>query len=126
MGGITGRLYQQFAITIAISVAISSINALTLSPALASSLLLPPGEQKKSLLDGFFNGLGYGLVLLLIAIPRELLGMGSLLGYPVPFFAGPHWDKWIIMVMPPGAFFMLAVAVWVFRSLQPDVGKERP
>ena len=36
MGGITGRLYQQFAITIAISVAISSINALTLSPALAA------------------------------------------------------------------------------------------
>ncbi|MBW2471754.1 MAG: efflux RND transporter permease subunit, partial [Deltaproteobacteria bacterium] len=55
MGGITGRLYQQFAITIAISVAISSINALTLSPALASSLLQPPGEQKKSLLDGFFR-----------------------------------------------------------------------
>jgi HAE1 family hydrophobic/amphiphilic exporter-1 len=54
MGGITGRLYQQFAITIAISVAISSINALTLSPALASSLLKPPGEQKKSFLDGFF------------------------------------------------------------------------
>ncbi len=46
MGGITGRLYQQFAITIAISVAISSINALTLSPALAAMLLKPPGEQK--------------------------------------------------------------------------------
>jgi HAE1 family hydrophobic/amphiphilic exporter-1 len=55
MGGITGRLYQQFAITIAISVAISSINALTLSPALSASLLQPPGEQKKSFLDGFFN-----------------------------------------------------------------------
>jgi HAE1 family hydrophobic/amphiphilic exporter-1 len=55
MGGITGRLYQQFAITIAISVAISSINALTLSPALAASLLQPPGEQKKSILDGFFK-----------------------------------------------------------------------
>ena len=55
MGGITGRLYQQFAITIAISVAISSINALTLSPALASSLLQPPSEQKKSFLDGFFR-----------------------------------------------------------------------
>lgn len=53
MGGITGRLYQQFAITIAISVGISSINALTLSPALAASLLKPPGE-KKSLLDKFF------------------------------------------------------------------------
>jgi len=53
MAGITGRLYQQFAITIAISVAISSVNALTLSPALAASLLKPPGE-KKGLLDGFF------------------------------------------------------------------------
>ena len=54
MGGITGRLYQQFAITIAISVAISSINALTLSPALAAMLLKPPGEQK-SLFDKFFR-----------------------------------------------------------------------
>jgi len=53
MGGITGRLYQQFAITIAISVAISSVNALTLSPALAASLLKPPGEQK-SAFDRFF------------------------------------------------------------------------
>ncbi|KPJ79532.1 MAG: RND transporter [Gammaproteobacteria bacterium SG8_30] len=54
MGGITGRLYQQFAITIAISVAISSVNALTLSPALAASLLKPPGEQK-STFDRFFQ-----------------------------------------------------------------------
>ncbi len=54
MGGITGRLYQQFAITIAISVAISSINALTLSPALAATLLKPPGEEK-GLFDKFFR-----------------------------------------------------------------------
>ena len=40
-GGITGRLYQQFAITIAISVALSAFNALTLSPALAAILLKP-------------------------------------------------------------------------------------
>jgi len=49
MAGITGRLYQQFAITIAISVAISSINALTLSPALSAMLLRPPGETKSRL-----------------------------------------------------------------------------
>ena len=54
MAGITGRLYQQFAITIAVAVAISSINALTLSPALTSSLLKPPGEQK-SIFDKFFR-----------------------------------------------------------------------
>ena len=55
MGGITGRLYQQFAITIAISVAISSINALTLSPALSAMLLRPPSEQKKSWLQPFYD-----------------------------------------------------------------------
>jgi HAE1 family hydrophobic/amphiphilic exporter-1 len=59
MGGITGRLYQQFAITIAISVAISSINALTLSPALAASILKAPGEQK-SLFDRFFGAFNRG------------------------------------------------------------------
>ena len=53
MSGITGRLYQQFAITIAISVAISSINALTLSPALSAALLKKPGEDK-SIFDKFF------------------------------------------------------------------------
>jgi hydrophobic/amphiphilic exporter-1 (mainly G- bacteria), HAE1 family len=50
--GITGRLYQQFAVTIAISVLISAFNALTLSPALASLLLKPKDEnRKKGLLD---------------------------------------------------------------------------
>jgi len=55
MGGITGRLYQQFAITIAISVAISSINALTLSPALSALLLRPSSEQKDNWLTPFYN-----------------------------------------------------------------------
>jgi hydrophobe/amphiphile efflux-1 (HAE1) family protein len=56
MGGITGRLYQQFAITIAISVAISSLNALTLSPALSAMLLRPPSERKKNVLTPFYDG----------------------------------------------------------------------
>ena len=55
MGGITGLLYQQFAITIAISVLLSVVNALTLSPALAA-LLLKPATGKKSLLTPFYNG----------------------------------------------------------------------
>jgi HAE1 family hydrophobic/amphiphilic exporter-1 len=56
MGGITGRLYQQFAITIAISVAISSLNALTLSPALSAMLLRPPSERKDNFMTPFYNG----------------------------------------------------------------------
>jgi len=55
MGGITGRLYQQFAITIALSVLLSVINALTLSPALAALLLKAP-SGKRSLLTPFYNG----------------------------------------------------------------------
>jgi len=56
MGGITGQLYQQFAITIAISVAISSLNALTLSPALSAMLLRPPSERRENFLTPFYNG----------------------------------------------------------------------
>jgi HAE1 family hydrophobic/amphiphilic exporter-1 len=53
--GITGRLYQQFAITIAISVLISAFNALTLSPALASLLLKPKQKGQKGPITGFFR-----------------------------------------------------------------------
>src|SRR3981189_3276731 len=53
--GITGRLYQQFAVTIAVSVILSAFNALTLSPALAA-LLLRPRQESKGLLRRFFDG----------------------------------------------------------------------
>ena len=54
MGGITGRLYQQFAITVAVSVVFSSLNALTLSPALCSLLLRKPRPMKGPV--GWFFG----------------------------------------------------------------------
>ncbi len=52
--GITGKLYQQFAVTIAISVLLSAFNALTLSPALAA-LLLKPRTPSTGILQRFFN-----------------------------------------------------------------------
>ncbi len=55
MGGITGRLYQQFAITVAVSVVFSSVNALTLSPALCSLLLREP-KPYKGIVGKFFGG----------------------------------------------------------------------
>ncbi|MEG9437845.1 multidrug efflux RND transporter permease subunit [Edaphobacter sp. HDX4] len=58
--GITGRLYQQFAVTIAISVIFSAFNALTLSPALCALLLKPKDKNRKpSLLTRFFNGFNH-------------------------------------------------------------------
>jgi HAE1 family hydrophobic/amphiphilic exporter-1 len=53
--GVTGRLYQQFAVTIAVSVIISAFNALTLSPALCALLLRPRREPKKHGFFGWFN-----------------------------------------------------------------------
>ena len=58
-GGITGLLYQQFAITIAISVAFSAFNALTLSPAL-SAILLKPATEQKGILVRFFASFNRG------------------------------------------------------------------
>lgn len=57
--GITGRLYQQFAVTIAISVLLSAFNALTLSPALSALLLRPTGNRKGPL-GRLFNGFNRG------------------------------------------------------------------
>ena len=59
MGGITGRLYQQFAITVAVSVVFSSLNALTLSPALCSLLLKKP-KPMKGPLGWFFDKFNKG------------------------------------------------------------------
>ncbi|MBD3392704.1 MAG: electron transport complex subunit RsxE [Chitinivibrionales bacterium] len=75
-----------------------------------------------SLLDGFASGLGYSFILIAIALVREPLGFGTLLGYTLPA-KDLWWHQWTIMVMPPGAFFMLAIVTWACRGLQ--VSKEK-
>ena len=65
LGGMTGQLYKQFAVTIAVSVAISGLVALTLSPALCRLLLRPEHGRKFFLFrwfDAFFNGITFGYV----------------------------------------------------------------
>lgn len=67
-----------------------------------------------SFLDGVASGLGYSFVLILVAVIREVMGMGSILGYKV---LGDWWTNWTIMVMPPAAFFVLAIIIWVSRNI---------
>ncbi|PLX44442.1 MAG: NADH:ubiquinone reductase (Na(+)-transporting) subunit D [Deltaproteobacteria bacterium] len=69
-----------------------------------------------ALLDGAAAGVGYSVVLTFIAFWRELLGFGTLFGHQV---LGDGFTHWTIMVMPPGAFFMLGITVWLFRGLLP-------
>lgn len=70
-----------------------------------------------SFLDGIASGAGYTLVLLAIAFVRELLGFGTLFGIQV---LGDWWTNWTIMIMPPGAFFVLAVVIWIARSISSE------
>lgn len=75
-----------------------------------------------SFVDGIASGCGYAFVLLSVAFFREILGFGTLFGVRV-MPAG--WTNWTIMVMPPGAFFMLGAVIWVVRSFGPKE-EERP
>ena len=75
-----------------------------------------------SLVDGVACGLGYTSVLVAIAVVREIMGFGTLLGYVLPA-RDLWWHQWTIMVMPPGAFFMLAILTWIARA---RLAKEEP
>ena len=65
-----------------------------------------------SLADGLGAGLGYSVILIAIATVREYLGFGTILGFALPV----QTYRWTIMVTPPGAFFLLALAVWAARG----------
>ncbi|MFP4473636.1 MAG: NADH:ubiquinone reductase (Na(+)-transporting) subunit D [Candidatus Omnitrophota bacterium] len=71
----------------------------------------------KAFLDGLGNSLGYSAVLLFVAVGRELFGSGSLLGYQlVPAAAYEHgYIDNGLMLLAPGAFFLLGAAIWVQR-----------
>ena len=67
-----------------------------------------------SMLDGFFAGVGYTVILLFIALIREFMGFGTIFGANVNF-AG--FETWTIMVMPPAAFFIIGVMIWIATNL---------
>ena len=85
-------------------------NCIIMGRAEAFALSNPPAL---SLVDGLSSGLGYAYVLLIIAFLRELLGSGSIWGFRV---LGDWWINWNIMIMAPGAFFMLALFIWVVKG----------
>lgn len=80
-----------------------------------------------SFFDGLFAGLGYTIILMCIALIREILGFGTIFGFDVNFL---NFTKWTIMVVPPGAFFMIAILIWIASGItdrrlkKKDAGKE--
>ncbi len=69
--------------------------------------------------DGLTSGAGYMGVLMTIALFRELLGFGALFGFQV---LPDSFVPWIIMVMPPSAFFLLGIIIWAGKSVMMKQG----
>ncbi|NMB00564.1 MAG: NADH:ubiquinone reductase (Na(+)-transporting) subunit D [Firmicutes bacterium] len=86
-------------------------NCIIMGRAEAFAQLNPP---LLSFLDGIFAGLGYTIVLVFIAFIREVLGFGTVFGLNVNFLG---LETWTIMVMPPAAFFIIGVMIWVVNNI---------
>ena len=67
-----------------------------------------------SVLDAISNGLAYTYTLVAIAVVREVLAFGTLLGHRV---VPDGWVDWVVMAAPAGAFFILAIFLWITRTL---------
>lgn len=74
-----------------------------------------------SFLDAIGNGLGYSLILITIAVIRELFGTGSLLQIEIlkPVSAGGWFEPNALLLLPPSAFFIIGLIIWAVRSLRP-------
>jgi electron transport complex protein RnfE len=68
-----------------------------------------------SILDALGIGVGFTIACLCLGVVRELLGSGTLAGIPV---FGPNFEPWVIMILPPGAFFVLGVWLLLFNWLR--------
>jgi Na+-transporting NADH:ubiquinone oxidoreductase subunit D len=77
----------------------------------------------RSLLDGIGNGLGYTLVLLLVALSRELLGAGKILGFTVlPLTKDGGWYVANgLMLLAPSALFLIGLLIWALRTWKPQL-----
>jgi Na+-transporting NADH:ubiquinone oxidoreductase subunit D len=79
-----------------------------------------------SLLDGIGNALGYDIILIAVAFFRELFGSGKLFGYPVlPLITEEGWyNPNGLMVLSPGAFFLIGLMIWALRAWKPEQVEE--
>ena len=80
----------------------------------------------ESFLDGVGNGVGYGIILVIVAFFRELLGSGTLFGYPVipQVFYDWGYQNNGLMILPPMALITVACIIWVHRLYNKDLQEE--
>ena len=94
-------------------------NCIVLGRAEGFAMKNPPGL---SFLDGVGNGLGYSIVLIVVAFFRELFGAGKLLGFsilPITSEGGWYLPNGL-MLLPPSAFFIIGLLIWALRTWKTD------
>ena len=94
-------------------------NCIVMGRAEAYAMKNPP---MASFIDGIGNGLGYSLILIIVAFFRELFGSGKLLGIEIfPLIKDGGWyEPNGLMLLPPSAFFIIGLIIWVFRQWKPE------
>lgn len=110
-----------FAISKQLSVFVGLIitNCIVMGRAEGFAMKNPPVA---SFIDGVGNGLGYSVVLICIAVVRELFGSGKLMGYEVlPLVTDGGWYVPNgMLLLPPSAFFLIGIFIWVVRSVKKE------
>jgi Na+-transporting NADH:ubiquinone oxidoreductase subunit D len=110
--------------TLSVFVGLIITNCIVMGRAEAFAMKNPPIA---SFLDGMGNGLGYGLILMLVGFVRELFGAGSLFGITV--LPTVNNGGWYVpngmMLLPPSAFFVIGLLIWAFRTWKPAQVEKR-
>ena len=98
-------------------------NCIVMGRAEAYAMKNPPIP---SFIDGIGNGLGYSVVLIAVAVVRELFGAGKLFGFEIlPLVTEGGWyNPNGLLLLPPSAFFLIGMFIWVLRSVQKEQVEE--
>lgn len=104
--------------TLSVFVGLIITNCIVLGRAEAYAMKQPP---LPSFFDGLGNGLGYSLVLMVVGTVRELFGSGSLFGVQIltPVAEGGWYQPNGLLLLPPSAFFIIGLMIWVIRARRP-------
>lgn len=110
--------------TLSVFVGLIITNCIVMGRAEAFAMKNPPIA---SFIDGVGNGLGYGLILMLVGVIRELFGSGSLFG--ITILETVNNGGWYVpnglLLLPPSAFFVIGLLIWGFRTWKPKQVEER-
>ncbi|MEM8551312.1 MAG: NADH:ubiquinone reductase (Na(+)-transporting) subunit D [Pseudomonadota bacterium] len=104
--------------TLSVFVGLIITNCIVMGRAEAFAMKNPPIA---SFIDGVGNGLGYGLILMMVGFVRELFGSGTLFGITV--LESTNNGGWYVpngmLLLPPSAFFIIGLIIWGFRTWKP-------